>query len=846
VPRTIRRALALAALTALGLGALVAAGPVTAPPAGAAPVDLIHVGTADVRYDQFLPGISIDSAFSSPAVGDVTGDGVPEIVTGGMDGCVRVFTLTGATRFGCLWVGPTAVQASPTLVDWNGDGVRDIVATSIGGGIFGWRGTNAGLLFRFGTEGGVFSSAAVADLDRDGRQDVVVGTLGGFVTAFRHDGSHLFHNFVYDTVLSTPAIADLDGDGWREVVVGADMDVGNAANNPPYNLPPGGILWGFEHTGARMPGFPRWLSDQVLWSSPSIVDLDGNGSLDIVIGTGENFPNRGYAVYAVDRFGNALRGWPVITRAMTMGSPAIADLDGDGRLDVAQQSGDGSIAYIARDGFTWKTWCNRSYGPCANLAFDGGPSIGDVNGDGIQDVVATTEADLRVFSGRTGELEAQVGLPRAWVPGSHPTLARYNGDTYIVVTATTDANADNRRNAGDHQTTWIYRTGNGSGSLRWPMFHNNLKRTGTVEDTVPPTVSGSFATLDASRTRLRASWTGQDGQTGIAGFDLDVRQDSLPWARLVRSGGGRGGPGANVNGDSVVFGLPGHTYRARVRARDAAGNLSAWQSLGSVSVSSGAVRSQPFRSAYAVAVNGAVSALSSPPTTGPALPAGLGRGVAAAPGGGGYVLDGFGGRHAFGGAPALGGGPYWRNVDIARGIALDSTGLGGLVLDGYGGLHPFGAMRAPSSLGGYWPGWDIARGVVLTESSTLARPRGYVLDAYGALHPFGGAPRLRITGYWPGWPIVRGFALDPVGPGGYTLDAFGGLHPFGGAPPRSISGYWAGRDVARGIVLIRGGAAGRGYVLDGAGAVWRFGGVPPVQAQTYWGAVIGRSMSVAW
>ncbi|MBK5289939.1 MAG: hypothetical protein JJE46_15900, partial [Acidimicrobiia bacterium] len=91
----------------------------------------------------------------------------------------------------------------------------------------------------------------------------------------------------------------------------------------------------------------------------------------------------------------------------------IADLNGDGRLDVAQQTGDGRISYISQTGVVWKQWCNRSpgWGPCMHVNFDGGPSIGDIDADGVQDVVTTTESDLAVFNGVTGALEPRVGLP---------------------------------------------------------------------------------------------------------------------------------------------------------------------------------------------------------------------------------------------------------------------------------------------------------------------------------------------------------------------------------------------------------------------------------------------------
>ncbi len=820
----------------------------SSPAAAVAPPGLIPVGQAAVTYNAFLPGIGPTAAFSSPAVGDVTGDGVPEIVTGGMDGCVRVMTLQAVIIRGCLSMGG-AVQSSPTLVDWNGDGVLDIIAGSVGGGIRGWSGDGT-VLFTFGTAGGVFGTPAVGDVDGDGRPDIAVATWGQYVTVYRHDGSQLFSRFIYDTSWSSPALADLDGDGRLEVIVGGDMDIGNGANLPPYNLAPGGFLWVFHADGSNAYGFPRHLSDQVIWSSPAVVDLNGDGFLDIVVGTGENWAGKGHQLFALDRFGAPLPGWgsyaaPGIGMpGATMGSPAIADLDGDHRLDVVEQSGDGSISYVTRDGAVWKQWCNRSYGGCQPLGFDGGPSVGDINGDGVQDVVTFTEANLRVFNGATGALEYDNAMPLSWVPGSHPTIVSYGGDTYVVVTATVNTNPANARGVGDQQVTSVFRSGHAAGALAWPTFRNNMKRTGTYDDSVPPTVSSGLSAAPAGTTQLRIDYSGSDGETGISGFDIDVREDAQPWVRYMTRGGASGGAGATVNGSRNLFTVAGHDYAVRVRSWDRAGNVSAFNSPASVTVGSGVTSAQPFRTAYAGSVNGSVAGISSLPAAGPVL-GGLGRGVAAAAAGGGYALDAFGGLHPFGGAPALATSGYWVGWDITRGVALDASGTGGYVLDGFGGLHPFGAAHVPASPPPFWPGWDVARGIALTSDSTIANPRGYVLDAYGGVHPFGGAPSVRITGYWPGWDITRGFATDPAGPGGYVLDAFGGLHPFGGAPARSTAGYWVPNDIARGVALIGGGAGGRGYVLDGAGGIWPFGGAPGVETTNYWGMIVGRGLSIA-
>jgi spore germination protein YaaH len=85
----------------------------------------------------------------------------------------------------------------------------------------------------------------------------------------------------------------------------------------------------------------------------------------------------------------------------------------------------------------------------------------------------------------------------------------------------------------------------------------------------------------------------------------------------------------------------------------------------------------------------------------------------------GYVMDGFGGIHPFTATgqampPALASGVFWWGWDIARSVLLlpgsTLTQPGGYLMDGYGGLHAFGNAPAPTEFP-YWPHQDIARNI---------------------------------------------------------------------------------------------------------------------------------------
>ena len=68
-----------------------------------------------------------------------------------------------------------------------------------------------------------------------------------------------------------------------------------------------------------MPGFPKNI-DQTIYSSPAVADLNNDGWLDIVVGTGNFYADKGKKVHAWDRHGNPLPGWPVATGGYVMSS----------------------------------------------------------------------------------------------------------------------------------------------------------------------------------------------------------------------------------------------------------------------------------------------------------------------------------------------------------------------------------------------------------------------------------------------------------------------------------------------------------------------------------------------
>jgi hypothetical protein len=817
-------------------------------PAPAATTQLTPVAApwSTPRLRAFYSRSVTSELFSSAAVGDVDGDAQPDVVAAYPDGFVYAWHTNGV-RFLSYDTGPGAVQASPALVDLNGDGVLDILAGNTAGYVKGFTGSGATLFAVRDSCSpicGIFGTPTTADLDHDGGLDVIASSWDHYLYAWHLNGTQVsgFPKYTKDTIWSSPAVADLDGDGWTEIVVGGDCDGVPGQDCYPQR---GGWVFVYRHDGALMPGWPKFIPDQVVWSSPALADLSGDGLLAIVVGTGTMSMPGGQKVYSFDRNGNALPGWPVSVGGKVMSSPAIGDLDGDGALDVVTVAEDGRIYAHSRTGALLPGWpqCAANDRNACPVTLHGSAVIGDVDNDGAQEVVFGGEQWMRVFSG-TGVVEKQVPTVSGTAPlTAAPTLALVNNTTWIVQTAGFDDTGDGLPDVG---TLWAWSTGTAPGVLAWPTFKQNMRRAGTIVDTTAPVTLG-FSPLAAtqSTTAFPISWSATDRGSGVARFDVDVMDGTGSWVRWLTNAPVTSRSGPDASGGRTFYGLAGHTYTFRVRTFDAAGNVSAWTPSGSTTVNSSATRSAPFAAAYAVAGTGALSAIDSPPVAAPSWPGqDVARGLAVLPTGGGYVLDWWGALHPFGTAPPIAVSGYWVGQDVTRGLALNPDGKSGYVLDFWGGLHPVGNAARVTN-GPYWQGWDIARGVVLLPTSTAANPAGYVLDGWGGLHPFGSAPQPAITGYWSGRDIARGIVLNGDGTSGYVLEGFGGLHPFGGAVAVTNGPYWSGRDIASAAVSIGTRTAPAGYVLDGFGGVHRYGSAPAVQASLYWGYDIARGLAVA-
>lgn len=224
--------------------------------------------------------------------------------------------------------------------DFNGDGALDLV-------VGGSRG--AFLLLHGGPEPGNFqepvaisatsvSHLAIGDVNRDGKQDIVfTSVLKNTITTLLGIGDGTFTAVSFQTPSpKLVALADMNGDGFLDIVATAEY--------------PSTTLSIFPGNGNGTFGDPFQTPAPSSIIALAVADLDGDGLMDVITGTGVLQSDPQIEVW-LGRGDGTVKGALAFATPKYPWSIAIADLDGDGRLDVITANAvDQSISILRNKG----------------------------------------------------------------------------------------------------------------------------------------------------------------------------------------------------------------------------------------------------------------------------------------------------------------------------------------------------------------------------------------------------------------------------------------------------------------------------------------------------------------
>ena len=330
-------------------------------------------------------------AYKSVIVGDVTGDGKADLIALSTDGSLWLYPNSGTAtqpyltriKIGSGWQGYTAL----TIADITGDGYGDLVGVNSTGQLRLFTNVKSktwpfpGYTVIGASGWSQYNRMYAADLDGDGHLDLIVTTPAGALRVYYGAGGST-HPFSSSILISN---------GWQAYTQLVPIVAPTRAAHSPAALVAASTYgtWLYRFVGTR--AVPFGARETINPATPGLAhlmggDVLGTGRTDLLgintSGTLTLSPSTGVDVLAPPLLIGA-SAWQMFDRI------TIGDVNADGIADLVASKPDGTLwMYLAG------TTASHPYSTATEIGLGGWQqfdriAIGDVTGDGRADMLAT-------------------------------------------------------------------------------------------------------------------------------------------------------------------------------------------------------------------------------------------------------------------------------------------------------------------------------------------------------------------------------------------------------------------------------------------------------------------------
>ncbi len=438
--------------------------------------------------------------FSQPRFADLDADGDQDMILGSTADKPVYLTNTGTstspqfTFIEDLFSSVSELDAEVAVAyDLDADGDLDLICGGYTGLQF-YRNTGNPIMASFEKVDGFFGSITsgsnpigdLGDIDNDGDLDLVIGySENGTVKLYTNTGTDTLAAFSESSVITLgdvglyayPVFCDPDNDGDLDILCGRD------GHNFTY----------YKNNGSAASG--NWqenttvfygLGSDTYFNSPAMVDINGDGKEDLIYGnyTGPLTYYRNSGTTSAPSWTKNTSLFGGVIDVGGASSPMFVDKDNDGDLDMISGTNMGDIKYYRNDGSpTAATFTYVS--PLASLKHSiySSVTMADVNGDGNLDALV---GDL------SGNIYYHPGTETGFLPASSSIPIQDIGDWSAPLFIDMDKDGDNDIVAGNGDGYLVYFENQGSASSPlWSEIYGYFDSLDVGSNCVP-----AFADLD--------------------------------------------------------------------------------------------------------------------------------------------------------------------------------------------------------------------------------------------------------------------------------------------------------------------------------------------------------------